>query len=153
LPRIREITDSGAGKWLSVDGANCQAIDVYESLHRRDAVVFSLNSSEHEQTARGVGNLIVQDVVSACGRAIGEGERFQAAFALDEFSRLRGEPIAGLMALSARRAGLAVLLATQEFADLRAVSPEFESQVVGNCNWFLGHQQNVPDSSRKLADI
>jgi type IV secretory pathway TraG/TraD family ATPase VirD4 len=105
-------------------------------------VLFSLNSSRYGETARLVGNMVVQDLKTVCG-AIEDtaGSDRPALVAVDEFSALDGDQIAGLFQ-RARSAGISLVMATQELADLRRVDDGFDEQIVGNVEWLLAGRQN-----------
>jgi hypothetical protein len=72
--------------------------------------------------------------------------------AIDEFSAIAPEGVARLFG-RARSAGLSLLLATQELADLRAAAPELLEQVLGNVEAVVAHRQSVPDSAELIARI
>ena len=52
-----------------------------------------------------------------------------------------------------REAGVAVLLATQELADLDRAAPGFRDQVLGIISVKLAHRQDVPASARMIAEM
>ena len=72
--------------------------------------------------------------------------------AIDEFSGLDGDQVAGLFQ-RARSAGLSLMLATQELADLRRVDEGFDEQIVGNVEWMLAGRQNNPTSAETVAGL
>jgi type IV secretory pathway TraG/TraD family ATPase VirD4 len=59
------------------------------------------------------------------------------------------------MALIARgrSAGISVLLATQELADLDRVSRGFRQQVIGSTAVKIAHRQDVPESAAEIARL
>jgi type IV secretory pathway TraG/TraD family ATPase VirD4 len=92
---------------------------------------------------------VIQDLVAAAGTRL-HGPRNQALVAIDEFSALGADHLGGLVA-RAREAGIAVLLVTQEFADLNRAAPGLRDQVVGNTTLKIIHRQDVPDSAFLVA--
>ena len=71
---------------------------------------------------------------------------------LDEISALDGDQLLGLLS-RAREAGMAILLSTQELADLARVDPLFADQVLANTNVKIVHRQDVPESAERLAGV
>jgi intracellular multiplication protein IcmO len=97
--------------------------------------------------------MVVQDLKTVCGtREAGPELARPALVAVDEFSGLAGDQIAGLFQ-RARSAGISLLVATQELADLRRVDDGFDQQVVGNVEYLLAGRQNNPDSAETVAAI
>ena len=128
-------------------------IDLATVIQSGAIVVFSLNSSSYGETAKLIGNMVIQDLKAVCG-AIERGTipRRPAIVAVDEFSGLHGDQVAGLFQ-RARSAGISVMLATQELADLRRVDEGFDEQVVGNVEWILAGRQNNPASAELVAGM
>jgi type IV secretory pathway TraG/TraD family ATPase VirD4 len=151
--RLALLVEGGHGKWLMPFDEPDGELDLLRALRRGACVVFSLNSSRYGATAKLIGNMAVQDLKTVCGL---REERPQLArpalVAVDEFSGLAGDQIAGLFQ-RARSAGLSLLLATQELADLRRVDEGFDEQIVGNVEYLLAGRQNNPHSAETVAAI
>jgi type IV secretory pathway TraG/TraD family ATPase VirD4 len=113
-------------------------------------VVFSLNSSTYGKLAAQLGTLAVQDLVTAVGHRLVGGATEQAIVAIDEFSALGSDNVIALLARG-REAGVSVLLATQELADLDRAAIGMRDQVLGNTAVKIAHRQDVPESARALA--
>ena len=90
--------------------------------------------------------------MAAAGDRIASGATSPVLVAIDEFSALNGEHVLGLLA-RARSAGVGVVLATQDLADLARVDPHFADQVIGNTATKIIHRQDVPESAERLAMI
>ena len=73
--------------------------------------------------------------------------RAQALVGIDEFSALGSDNVGSLLARG-REAGVSVLLATQELADLDRVARGLRDQVLGNTALKIAHRQEVPDPRR-----
>jgi hypothetical protein len=114
--------------------------------------VFSLNSSTYGELAAQVGGLVLQDLKAAAGALLESETQRKAYVFIDEFSALSGDHVVSLLARG-RTAGLSVLLATQELADLSRVADGFLDQVLGNTAVKIAHRQDVPSSSDTLAGI
>lgn len=138
--RYALIADGPAGSVLvdSPDG-----LDLYDAIMAGDLVLFSLDAGLDGATARQLGSLVLQDLISVMSRLKAE-DYARTRFCLtivDEFSALGGSSLRDLFARS-RSAGGAVVLASQDLdADLEAVSPEFASAVKTNANIVVLHRQ------------
>ena len=116
-------------------------------------VVFSLNSSTYGKLAAQIGTLVVQDLTSAAGRRLARaGPRPQAIIGVDEFSALGAENVLHLLARG-REAGLPVLLATQEMADLDRAARGLRDQVLGIVGLKIAHRQDVPSSAQTISQL
>ena len=111
--------------------------------------MFSLNSSTYGKLSAQIGTLVVQDLTSAAGRRLARaGPRPQAIVGVDEFSALGAENLLHLLARG-REAGLPVLLATQEMADLDRAARGLRDQVLGIVGLKIAHRQDVPARPRR----
>jgi hypothetical protein len=146
--RLAILTESHTGQYLAPSGSNAD-IDLRSALEGPEVVLFSLNSSTYGKLSAQIGTLVIQDLVAAAGTRM-HGPHGQAVVAIDEFSALGADHLGGLVA-RAREAGLAVLLVTQEFADLNRAAPGLRDQVVGNTTLKIIHRQDVPDSAFLVA--
>ena len=118
-------------------------------------MLFSLNSSTYGKLAAQLGALAIQDLTSAAGRRLerpGRGEPVPATIALDEFSALGADNVLSLLARG-REAGVSVLLATQELADLERAGPGFRDQVLGITALKLAHRQEVDASAVAISRL
>jgi hypothetical protein len=156
--RLALITESQAGRFLSgADPAagRRQVVDLRRALAGPEVVLFSLNSSSYGKLASQLGTLVVQDLVCVLGRQLADGilaGGSPATIAIDEFSGLGGDHVASLFA-RVREAGGAVIVATQELADLDRAAPGLRDQVIGNTALKIVHRQDVPTSARLAAQM
>jgi conjugal transfer pilus assembly protein TraD len=150
--RLAIISESHAGRYLT-PGTAGETVDLRAALEGRDVVVFSLNSSIYGQLAAQLGTLAIQDIVSATGHRLqATGQRLPATVAVDEFSALGADHLLALVARG-REAGVSVVLATQELADLERAAPGFRDQVLGLTAVKIAHRQDVPASARTIAEL
>ena len=167
--RLAIITESHTGRFLE-DGP--MSIDLGRALAGDEVVLFSLNSSTYGSLAAQLGTLAVQDLVSAAGHRLGPagarvrtvGRRLApvaravraseplATVAIDEFSALGSDNLTALFARG-REAGVSVLLATQELADLDRAARGLREQVLGNTAVKIAHRQDVPESADAIARL
>lgn len=151
--RLALLVEGEAGEYLLPGEVPANEIDLLEAIAGGAVVVFSLNASRYPQTAKLIGNLVAQDLKTVCGTLEDEaGRKRPAIVAIDEFSALEADHVAGLFERG-RSAGVSLLLSTQEIADLRRVDEGFEDQVLGNVEVLLALRQNVPDSAELVAQM
>jgi type IV secretory pathway TraG/TraD family ATPase VirD4 len=148
------ITESAAGPYLKPHEA--ETIDLRSALEGPEVVLFSLNSSRYGKFAAQLGTLVVQDLICASGLRL-EAQRSGnssglATVAIDEFSAIGGEHVVALFARG-REAGIGVLVATQEMADLARAGRGVRDQVVGSTAFKLILRQEVPESARMVAEL
>ncbi len=131
-------------------------IDLQSALEGDEVVLFSLNSSSYGKLAAQIGTLVVQDLTTAAGARLkraGQGMPLRPAIiAIDEFSALGAENVLHLLARG-REAGLPVLVATQEMADLERAAPGLRDQVLGIVGLKIAHRQDVPHSAQTIAQL
>jgi hypothetical protein len=152
--RLALLSESCAGPYLMPDGPPGREIDVRAGLEGGDVLLFSLNASVYGKLAAQLGALAIQDLVSASGyRLQTEGPpAAPATIAIDEFSALGDDHVLALLA-RAREAGISVLTATQEMADLQRAAPGFRDQVLGIVGVKIAHRQDVPESAEMIAKM
>ncbi|MFD9084562.1 type IV secretory system conjugative DNA transfer family protein [Streptomyces erythrochromogenes] len=137
--RVRNLVSGDAGRVLvEAEGG----IDLYESVHRGDIVLFSLAANTDAKAARQIGNLFLTDLGAVGDRLLAEnyGENGGLFIAgVDEFSGLGGSTMGGLFQ-RLRAAGGGLLICTQDLADLSDVSDAFLNAVLTNANVLLLHR-------------
>ena len=151
--RLAIITESHTGAYLR-DGPG--AIDLRGAIDGDEVVLFSLNSARYRGLSAQLGNLVVQDLVTAAGDRIDRiraGETLPVAtIAIDEFSAISEDNIVQIFSRG-REAGLSALVATQEFVDLDRAARGLRDQVLGNTAIKLIHRQDVPASAQIAAEL
>jgi conjugal transfer pilus assembly protein TraD len=151
--RLAVLSESHTGPLLE-PGAPEQTLDLRRAMRGGEVVVFSLNSSTYGGLASMLGTLAVQDLVSAAGARLtdGSGSGLGALVAIDEFSALHSDNVLALLARG-REAGVGVLLATQELADLDRAGHGLRDQILGNTALKIAHRQDVPASAEQVARL
>jgi conjugal transfer pilus assembly protein TraD len=151
--RLALLGESQAGPYLAASRPETPGIDLRSALQGPEVVVFSLNSSRYGQLAAQLGTLAIQDLVSAAGHRLElPGRPPPATIGVDEFSALGSDHVLQLLARG-REAGLSILLATQELADLERAAPGFRDQVLGLTAVKIVHRQDVPSSASTIAQM
>jgi type IV secretory pathway TraG/TraD family ATPase VirD4 len=151
--RLAVLTESHTGPLLEPDPAE-RTLDLRRALGGGEVVLFSLNSSTYGGLAGMLGTLAVQDLVSAAGARLtaAGGQAPRAVVAIDEFSALHSDNVLALLARG-REAGVGVLLATQELADLDRAGRGVRDQILGNTALKIAHRQDVPESAAAVARL
>ena len=147
--RLAILVESDLGRWLE-PAAGVPAIDLLEAVRSRAVIYFRLESDRLPLLSRMLGAAIVQDLLTVAAEC--QRRPVPAIVAIDEFSAIGCAGVARLFG-RARAAGLGLVLATQELADLRAAGDELLEQVLGNVETVVAHRQSVPDSAELLAQI
>jgi conjugal transfer pilus assembly protein TraD len=157
--RLALLSESVAGPYLepaaAEAGSGGPSVDLGAALEGGDVVLFSLNSSTYGKLAAQLGALAIQDLTSAAGRRLerpGPRSPMPATIALDEFSALGADNVLSLLARG-REAGVSVLLATQELADLERAARGFRDQVLGITALKLAHRQEVDVSAVAISRL
>jgi conjugal transfer pilus assembly protein TraD len=151
--RLAVLTESHTGPLLE-PGAPEQTLDLRRALRGGEVVLFSLNSSSYGGLAAMLGTLAVQDLVAASGARLadGSGNGLGAVVAIDEFSALQSDNVLALL-VRGREAGVGVLLATQELADLDRAGRGVRDQILGDTALKIAHRQDVPESAERVARL
>ncbi|HEX3802688.1 MAG TPA: helicase HerA-like domain-containing protein [Solirubrobacteraceae bacterium] len=151
--RLAVLTESETGRYME-PGPDAPTVDLRRALGGGEVVLFSLNSSTYGGLAGMLGTLAVQDLVAAAGARLsaGRGAPGGAVVGIDEFSALGSDNVMALLARG-REAGIGVLLATQELADLDRAGRGLRDQVLGNTAVKIAHRQDVPESAETVARL
>ncbi len=153
--RLALLSESDAGRWLVPgDDPAAPSVDLGSALSGGEVVLFSVNSSIYGALGAQLGALAIQDLTSAAGRRLEATDPGAAGptatVALDEFSALGADNVLALLARG-REAGVGVLLATQELADLERAGRGFRDQVLGITAVTLAHRQEVHESAVAIS--
>jgi hypothetical protein len=146
--RLSILVESDIGRWL--DPEKAPAIDLRAAIESRAVVYFALESDRMPLLTQMLGAAIVTDLVVVSAHH--QNNPIDTVVLIDEFSAIGAGHVARLFG-RARDAGMSVLLATQEFADLQSAGEAVREQVLGNLDALIAHRQNVPTSAELVADI
>lgn len=150
--RLHTLTSSSAGKWLRRDPEGLRDIDLRKVADEGQVVVFSLDTSNYEDTATLLAGLIVQDLKTLSSELRNDPAEAPVHVYVDEFSAVDTNNILGLLA-KARDAKMPCTLATQALADLARREPTFVDQVLGIVSSFIIHRANAEADARIYAGI
>ena len=147
--RLAILSESELGRWLEPSPGST-VLDLLEAIRSRSIVYFRLEADRLPLLARMLASAIVGDLVTVAAAC--QAEPVPTVVAIDEFSAIAPDGVVRLFG-RARAAGISLLLATQELADLRAAGSELLEQVLGNVETVIAHRQSVPDSAELVARI
>lgn len=150
--RLHTITSSTAGAWLRSDPQGQKDIDLRKVAHEGQVVVFSLDTSNYEETAGLIAGLIVQDLKTLSSELRHDPAPAPLHVYVDEFSAVDTTNLLGLLA-KARDAQMPCTLATQALADLARREPTFTDQVLGIVSSFVIHRANAEGDARIYAGL
>ena len=149
--RLAIMAESDVGPWLDPTAPGVESFELLDAVRSGAVVYFGLRADSRPLLAQMLGAAIVQDlqtVVSAL-----QERPARCVVAIDEFSAIAAEHVAGLFA-RARSAGISLLLGTQELSDLRLPGREMlQEQVLGNLTSVIAHRQAVPASAELIARL
>lgn len=150
--RLHTLTTSTAGAWLKKDPTGKNDINLRTVAEKGQVVVFSLDTSNYEETATQLAGLIVQDLKTLSSELRTHPVENPLHVYVDEFSAVDVTNILGLLA-KARDAKMPVTVATQALADLSRKEPTFLEQVLGIVSAFVAHRANTENDARIFAGL
>lgn len=127
-------------------------INLFESAHNGDVVVFSIDSSNYEGLASLMGNLIIQDLKTISSQLREKPLTDPVQIVIDEFSAVRSESVMGLINKS-RDAQMHVTLATQTLGDFDSISSTFKTRLFNTVTSFIFHRVNHNTDAEYMAGI
>jgi hypothetical protein len=150
--RLNTIITSVAGHWLKKDPTGAQNIDLMRAADEGHVIVFSLDTSQYEDTAGLIAGLIVQDLKTLSSELRYGQADLPLHVYVDEFSAVDTTNILGLLS-KARDAKMPCMLATQALADLAKKEPTFLDQVLGIVSSFIIHRTNAKADAEIYAGL
>lgn len=161
--RLSILAESDVAPWLDPDAAS-GTIDLSWELHRGSVVYFALDADRHPLLAQMLAGAVVGDLIALAAAGQERQEQLESTgregrsprptvVAIDEFSSVGAHQVARLFA-RARSAGMSLVLATQELADLQAAGQSaLRDQVLGNVEAMISYRQNVPSSAELVSGV
>ncbi|HEX5310102.1 MAG TPA: TraM recognition domain-containing protein [Solirubrobacteraceae bacterium] len=146
--RLSILAESDVRRWF--DPTQAPSIDLREAVRSRAVVYFALDADRRPLLAQMVAAALVSDLVTLAAHL--QADPTPTVVLIDEFSALAARHVARLFG-RARSAGISLLLATQELADLQAADASLRDQVLGNVQAVIAHRQNVPSSAETIAKV
>lgn len=149
--QLSVILNSIAGQWLNVD-PNGHNINLKETAHNGDIVVFSLDSNNYPELSALVANLIIQDLKTVTSELMYDPSPQPMQIFIDEFSAIGSDNIIGLINKS-REAKLPITLATQAKGDMVKVDKSFLDQLIGIVSCYIIHRANSEEDAILFAGL
>lgn len=147
--RLSILAESELGRWF--DPSQAETIDLRAAIAEQAVVYFRLDSDRRPLLAGMLAAALISDLITLVADL--QDRPVATVVLIDEFSAVAAEHVARLFG-RARSAGISVILATQELADLKSVgSGALREQVLGNVESIIAHRQNVPESAQLIAEI
>ena len=149
--RLAILAESDVGRWLDPAGEGARRFDLLEAVQARAVVYFDLAADSRPLLTQMLGAAIVQDLTTTVAAL--QQAPLPTVVVIDEFSSIAAEQVVRLFG-RARSAGLSLVLATQELADLRLPGrAALLEQVIGNLTVLIAHRQVVPASVELIAGL
>lgn len=148
--RVNELDDvAGTQLRPPTDGEHQLRLD--DAMQQGAICLFRLEAQKYPEASKSLGQLLIADLAATGQPFIDRRQPANCLVVLDEFGRYTGPGIQPLMALTARAAGIAVTIATQDISDVEAVQEYFLQQNSSNLGWLLAGLASDPDSADWLA--
>jgi TraM recognition site of TraD and TraG/Helicase HerA, central domain len=149
--RLAILAESDVGRWLDPDTSGAESFALLDAIRGGAVAYFSLRTDSRPLLGQMLGSAIVGDLRAAVSAL--QARPARCVVAIDEFSAIAAEHVAGLFA-RARSAGVNLLLGAQELSDLRLPGREtLQDQVLGNLTSVIAHRQAVPASAELIARL
>lgn len=130
----------------------CPELDLHEAVRAGAVVYFRLDADRRLLLSSQIARAVIIDLIGLVAEL--QDAPIPTVVLIDEFSAIAAEQVARLFG-RARSAGVSLILATQELADLKTPGSDgvLRDQVLGNIQTLLAHRQNVPESAELVASI
>jgi conjugal transfer pilus assembly protein TraD len=127
-------------------------LDLHRAVRERAVVYFRLDADRRLLLSAQIARAIVIDLLGLVAEL--QRDPIPTVVLIDEFSAIAADQVGRLFG-RARSAGVSLILATQELADLNTNHGDgmLRDQVLGNIAALLAHRQNVPQSAELLAQL
>jgi hypothetical protein len=127
-------------------------LDLHAAVRAGAVVYFRLDADRRLLLSGQIARAVLIDLIGLVAEL--QRDPVATVVLIDEFSAIAAEEVARLFG-RARSAGVSLVLATQELADLRGADGggALRDQVLGNVNALLAHRQNVPESAELIARV
>jgi conjugal transfer pilus assembly protein TraD len=149
--RLSILAESDTRQWLNPNDSD-RTLDLERAVVTERAVVyFRLDADRRPLLSAMLAGAIVGDLITLVARL--QKNPVPTVVLIDEFSAIGAGQVARLFG-RARSAGISLILATQELADLKtAADGALREQVLGNIATLIAHRQNVPESAETISQI
>ncbi len=149
--RLAILTESDAGDALEPQEGSA-VLDLHQAVRDGAVVYFRLDADRRLLLSNQIARAVIIDLIGLVAEL--QDDPIATVVLIDEFSAIAADQVARLFG-RARSAGVSVILATQELAELKTTGGNsvLREQVLGNIQTVLAHRQNVPESADLLAQV
>lgn len=129
-------------------------IDLNQAIENKQLVYIALDAQLYHGTSKMLGKMILQDIQTISGKLLSKAQedRQYCSLIIDEFADLAVPEFAELMG-KARGSKLGIILAHQEFADLKRHSDVLDKQIIANTSTKVIFMQQVPESAELVSSM
>jgi conjugal transfer pilus assembly protein TraD len=127
-------------------------LDLHRAVRECAVVYFRLDADRRLLLSSQIARAVIIDLIGLVAEL--QRDPIPTVVLIDEFSAIAADQVARLFG-RARSAGVSLILATQELADLKTPGGDrrLRDQVLGNIQTLLAHRQNVPESAELLSQV
>ncbi len=147
--RLSILAESDTRRWLNPTDKDT-ALDLRAAVNARAVVYFRLDADRRALLSQMLGAAIIADLVTLV--AGGQTRPVATVVLIDEFAAVAAEQVSRLFARS-RSAGVSLILAAQELADIKSIREGLCEQILGNIETLIAHRQSVPESAELIANM
>ncbi len=147
--RLSILAESDVRRWLE-PSEQTQALDLRAALAERAVVYMCLDADRRMLLSQVLAGAVVSDLVTLVAER--QENPLATVVLIDEFQAVAAAQVARLFG-RARSAGVSLILAAQELADVKGAGEGLRDQVLGNVATVIAHRQSVPESAELIADV
>jgi hypothetical protein len=130
-------------------------IDFLQAVEKSEIIYFVLSSRDYPSSAKNLAKMITEDIKALTAHidaTIPETERRGFQIIIDEFAEFAQDSFISFLDRT-RSSKIGCVIAHQELADLRNISPTFEDRLLNNCSTSIIFQSKIQESAEKLASL
>ena len=124
-------------------------------LEEKKIAYFQMNVNGYGDISRRIGRIILQDLKVLSNQIQAGQKRFYYDFCacfIDEFGSFATQDFADFLKM-ARSSRIGIHLFCQGLADLKAITPEFKEQIIGNTVSKIIFRQDVPEDAELWSSM
>ena len=156
ISNLESLMFSSVGPLLTTD-TESSSYSLKEAVGRGRITYLLMNSLLLKESSRALGKLFLQDLMSFVGQRFatierGENHHKPLTLIIDEFAAFAIPEFIDFLD-RARSAGIGVIIAHQDRADLKSISEEFQSRVEANTNTTIVSGVKDPNDAEHFAGM
>ena len=130
-------------------------LSLSDVLEKKQIAYFQMNVNGYGDISRRIGRIILQDLKVLSNQIQAGQKKFDYDFCacfIDEFGSFATQDFSDFLKM-ARSSRIGIHLFCQGLADLKAVTPEFKEQIIGNTSSKIIFRQDVPEDAETWSGI